>query len=253
MEITLEQLLKGKSTKINNKDFLSTEDYVQSFIDQTKHLTDNYRIEAISPKQVTYDVNGEDITYNKVLIQAVLPTKYSKYNECISLCYALDIRKPIYKYYKSLFNNETGNIIAFNPEHLIIKEIKPNDIFAVNIPELIQLTTDYTPRIRKYENELLSTDYDERCKRLGQWIESSFFELWRTELGGKVKWTTANIIKVFSNLYIDYNSDYYVGDKDSTVLNTYEAFANIIANDKKDICNKYEKTMLINTLLKLWN
>ena len=45
--------------------------------------------------------------------------------------------------------------------------------------------------------------------------------------------------------------DSYVGDKDSSVINTYNSFAQLIADDKKDICNKFEKTMLINLLLGL--
>lgn len=47
------------------------------------------------------------------------------------------------------------------------------------------------------------------------------------------------------------DSEYYVGDKDSTIMNTYNSFAKLIADDKKDICNKFEKTMLINSLLNL--
>ena len=33
MEVTLDKLLSGKSTRINSKDFLSTEDYVKPFIE----------------------------------------------------------------------------------------------------------------------------------------------------------------------------------------------------------------------------
>ena len=49
--------------------------------------------------------------------------------------------------------------------------------------------------------------------------------------------------------YLRELQDYYVGDKDSSVINIYNSFAQLIADDKKDICNKFEKTMLINLLL----
>ena len=36
MEITIELLLKGKSTIIKDKEFLSTSDYVKPFLDEMK-------------------------------------------------------------------------------------------------------------------------------------------------------------------------------------------------------------------------
>lgn len=52
------------------------------------------------------------------------------------------------------------------------------------------------------------------------------------------------LIKAYNNIYINTSSDYYVGDKDSSVINTYNSFAQLIADDKKDICNKFEKLCL---------
>lgn len=251
MEITLEALLKGKSTKINDKDFLSTEDYVAPFIDLVSKFTSNYRIEAIPPSQVTLTKDVEDITFNRVLVQAVFPTLVDEFNEIYALAYSLDIRKPVYKVYRAMFNNQTGAIMTFDPSWLITKEIKPNETFSFPIKELGSLTSDFEIRLKKYKNNVLSTKENERYIRLGSWIEKCQFYMYQSEFGGKVKWSPANIIKVYNSIYIDNSSDYYVGDKDSTILNTYNAFAQIIAKDKKDICNKFEKTMLINTLLNL--
>lgn len=115
MEVTLDKLLSGKSTRINSKDFLSTEDYVKPFIEEMSKFTSTYRIEAIPPSQVTTDKEGEDITYNRVLVQAIMPTQIDEYNEIYTLTYSLDIRRPIYKVYKAMFNNTTNSIIAFDP------------------------------------------------------------------------------------------------------------------------------------------
>lgn len=75
--------------------------------------------------------------------------------------------------------------------------------------------------------------------------------MWQNDFGGKVKWSPTNVVKAYNNIYINISSDYYVGDKDSSIINTYSSFAQLIADDKKDICNKFEKTMLINSLLNL--
>lgn len=115
MEITLEKLLQGKSTKINEKDFLSTKEYVEPFLEKMKQFTSNFRIEAISPNQITYNSDGEDITYNRVLVQAILPTQVDNYNEIYALAYSLDIRKPVYKIYRAMFENTTNITVVFDP------------------------------------------------------------------------------------------------------------------------------------------
>lgn len=251
MEITLEQLLKGKSTRINDKDFLSTEEYISPFVDKMKNFTDSYRIEAISPNQITLDKEGEDITYNRVLVQAILPNKVDKYNEMYTLTYSLDIRKPVYKVYRALYDNQSNILIAFNPNWFLTKEIKTNETFELPLTSLMEATSDYEVKLKKYNNTVFSTKETDRYYRLGSWIEKCQFEIWRNEFGGKVKWSPANVVKAYNNIYINMDSEYYVGDKDSTIMNTYNSFAKLIADDKKDICNKFEKTMLINSLLNL--
>lgn len=251
MEITLEKLLKGKSTKINEKDFLSTEDYVKNFIDVTNKLTNTYRIEAITPRQLTTDGNNTDLTYNRVLIQAILPNKVDKYNEIIALTYALDVRKPWYKVYRAFYDNTTNQTLVFNQDWILVNELKPLEPIEIDIDTLLSWTNNFSVKLNECKANLLSTKVEERCFRLGEWIEKCQFDYYNHEINGKVKWSPANIIKVYNSIYIDQNSEYYVGDKDSTVLNTYCAFADIVAKDQKDIGNRFEKTILINRLLKI--
>lgn len=249
MEVTLDKLLSGKATRINSKDFLSTEDYVKPFIEEMSKFTSTYRIEAIPPSQVTTDKEGEDITYNRVLVQAIMPTQIDEYNEIYTLAYSLDIRKPIYKVYRAMFNNTTNSIVVFDPNWLIVNEIKPTETFTLPITGLMGLTSDFEIKLKKYKNDTLSTKENDRYIRLGAWIEKCQFAVWQNDFGGKVKWSPTNVVKVYNNIYINTSSDYYVGDKDSSIINTYNSFAQLIADDKKDICNKFEKTMLINLLL----
>lgn len=177
MEITLEQLLKGKSTRINDKDFLSTEEYISPFVDKMKNSTDSYRIEAISPNQITLDKEGEDITYNRVLIQALLPNKVDKYNEMYALTYSLDIRKPVYKVYRALYDNQSNILIAFNPNWFLTKEIKTNETFELPLTSLMEATSDYEVKLKKYNNTVFSTKEADRYYRLGSWIEKCQFEI----------------------------------------------------------------------------
>lgn len=66
MEITLDALLKGKSTIIKDNKYLSTKEYVQPFIDKMSKYTKNFIVNVQLPNQVTLSENNKDLTYNKV-------------------------------------------------------------------------------------------------------------------------------------------------------------------------------------------
>ena len=53
MEITIELLLKGKSTIIKDKEFLSTSDYVKPFLDEMKT---RYEFRQLCPKNVEWAI-----------------------------------------------------------------------------------------------------------------------------------------------------------------------------------------------------
>lgn len=66
MEITIELLLKGKSTIIKDKEFLATSDYVKPFLDEMKKFTNNFVVNVVLPDQLTVTNKSEDLTFNKV-------------------------------------------------------------------------------------------------------------------------------------------------------------------------------------------
>ena len=176
MEITLEQLFKGKATKINDKDFLSTKDYVENFINKMKVLTQNFRIEVVSPKQMTITSNETDVTYNKVLIQAILPKQIDNYNEIVALSYSLDTRTPVYKLYRAYYNNITGVTMCFDTSWLVVRELKP--LLGINIDiidTLLKMPDDLELRIKSMKNKTLSTKDNERTKRIGEYIEKTYY------------------------------------------------------------------------------
>ena len=53
MLIDLKLLLKGKETAIKKKQYLSTREYIEPFIDQLSKFTDNFICQAKLPDQVT--------------------------------------------------------------------------------------------------------------------------------------------------------------------------------------------------------
>ena len=76
----------------------------------SQSFTDKFRIEVVLAKQSTIDQHR----YNKVLIHAILPNCIDEYHETITLTYSVDTKIPIYKIYKSYYNNNTGHIVCFN-------------------------------------------------------------------------------------------------------------------------------------------
>ena len=252
MEITLDKLLEGKATIIKNKEYLPTSDYVSPFLDQMSKFTSNFIVQVKLPSQITTTEEVNDVTYNRVWIQAVLPEKYciENHDEVYGLVYGLDVRTPVYKVYRGMLNRACTNLCVFDPTWISVNEIQPKEGFKYNIINLMEKVSQFETIIKKMKNTVLSSDLEERHHRLGNWIEKCILEEY-TNTGGKVKLSPSIVIDAYNQVYFDSSSPYYVGPTDSTVFNFYNAFTEIIKNDKKDIINKFEKTLLINSLFNL--
>ena len=81
MEISLTDLLKGKATIIKGKEYYSTERYVTPFLERLQKFTSDFTVQVKLPDQYTLTKDGEidleDITYNRVWVQAMLPEELS--------------------------------------------------------------------------------------------------------------------------------------------------------------------------------
>ena len=250
MEITIEKLLEGKSTVIKEDEYLTTKEYVSPFIEVMKKFTTDFSVQVQLPSQLTITDSKEDITYNRVWVQAIMPQKCDKYGyaETYNLVYALDVRKPVYKLFKAYKDRKTSNLFAFNSQWINVYELKPNEKFVEFdnvVKHLMELTDDSEIRFDKLEKEKLSSEPEKRQQQLGELIEDSMvFET--THKGGKVKIAPQMVLKAYENVYMDASSKHYVSDSEEcTKLNYLDAFSSLITEDDKDIVNRFEKNRLV--------
>ena len=152
MEITIDELLKGKATRIKNKEYFPTRAYVEPFLDRvSKTLTDKFIVKVETPEQITTNEGTEDITYNRVWIQGILPDEFNieNHQEVIGMVMGLDVRKPIAKFYRGGVNMACCNLCVFNPSFLECQEIYPEA--ALNYKSVDISTFNYLFSI-KHEN-----------------------------------------------------------------------------------------------------
>lgn len=251
-ELTLQEILKGKATIIKNKEFYPTKTYVEPFLERMSAFTKDFRIQAKLPDQITKNSKETDMTYNRILIQAVLPEKYciDKHDEVIGLVYGIDVRKPVVKLYRGYLNQACTNLCVFNPQWLNVQDMVPGEpINYAPIKNLMEDTSNFANTLQKMKDTYL--DRNDRKNYLGEWVDYSLRE--SQDYGfGKVKIAVSTPIDAYKSLFIDSNSEYYIPDGyDPTLFDIYNAFTQIVTDDDKDLMNKFEKTMIINRLLKV--
>ena len=258
MEITIDELLAGKGTRIKNNEYFPTAGYVEPFLERMSKFTNDFRVQVKLPDQITLtnegNINKDDVTYNRVWIQAVLPDEYcfENHQEVIGMVYGLDVRKPIYKIYKGGLNMACTNLCIFNPDFLDIQEIEPET--AVNfrsLERLMEQTDDMRIRLNNLFNTeipYIETDIDQM---LGKWVRNTIDQSYDKGFG-KVKLATSTAIDAYKLLYCKKDSPYYVEPGQSTnMFNVYNAFTQLITDDDRDIVNKAEKTLLLQNILEI--
>lgn len=256
MEITLDELLRGKSTRIRNNQFLPTEAYVEPFLDRMSKYTSDFRVQVKLPDQITINQNGEimtdDITYNRVYIQAVLPQELSLNNheEVIGMVYGIDTRKPIAKMFKGALNCACTNLCVFNPDMLSVQEIAPESAIDFRpLNKIIEQNND----VVTWLTQLINCEFDcsERNinESVGRWVRNLLTKSYDSGFG-KVKLATSTAVDAYKLLFLDTDSPYYVNDGNTNMFNVYNAFTQLITNNRpKEIINECEKTLLIKQIL----
>lgn len=260
MELTLNQALKGKATQIKGKEYLTTEAYITPFIERMSKFTDDFRIQAIPANQISLtkegEINMEDMVYNRMWIQAVMPDEYAfeNHKESINLLYALDTRKPIVKIFRNTLNMACLNMCVWNASFLDVKELSPES--AINykpLNTLMELTEEshtILTKLNDMEVPYIQNNIDES---LGKWIRNALTTSYDNGFG-KVKVGVPSIMDAYKLLYIDNTSPYYVKPGESTnMFNVYNAHTQVLSSDKKDIVNKFEKCGLIGRILEVCN
>lgn len=246
MEITKELLFKGKPTVIKDKEFLSTKEYVEDFFNTMAKFTQKFIINVSTPSQITITNKQEDITFNKVWIQAIIPSS-EPFQEVINLTYALDIKKPTYKVFRTYINE--GCHFVFNKNWMQINEIKENEKFQYDIEALMKMTNDIDVKIRKMKNTFF--DQKKQHSLFGILMERALlFE--EENVSGKVKLSPNIILKAYENVYLDTTSKFYIKNQEVSAYNMYIAIAEQIKDGaKKDMVTVFEKSVLAATLFKL--
>ena len=256
MKIEVDELLKGLATKIKEKEFFQTEAYVTPFLDRMQKLTNDFSIEVKLPDQITVtkkeDLDFDNITYNRVWIQAVLPESYTVDNhaEVIGMVYGIDTRKPIVKFYRGGLNMACTNLCVFNPSMLSVQELKPAE--AISFTPLDSIM-DKANKIREFLMLLHSMHFPRKHSfingELGKWIRNSMHNKYENGFS-PVKLGVPNIIDAYKLLFEDATSPYYVPADGTDMFNIYNAFTEVISNkDQKDIINKCEKVLLLRDIL----
>lgn len=249
---TRNELLKGKTTLIKNKQYLSTSDYVTPFFTRLDPMNPDYIIQVKKADQISGTESNPDTVYNRVHIQAILPKTY--YNEnncrkCIGFIYSLDIKKPVAKFYIADVD-EDFNLYSFDANNIITQEIEESLAINYNpIKELLE-KTDNNSTIIKQMNNTTYADHEDMIHKMGEWVDYTLNSSYTND-SGKVKLATTMPIDAYKALKLDKDSNYYIDTSHAiTMANVFKTFASLIRTDK-DIINNFEKTILLSKMLGL--
>lgn len=249
MNISLEELLKGRGTIIKDKEYFSTKDYVEPFLERMSKFTDNFDIRVKEAPQLAKEDEVEYKIYNRVWVQAILPDEYAYENhkQSINLLYALDTRKPIVKLFKNTVNMACLNMCVFNPEFIQTNELEPESAIDYRfITNVMEMTDNTKVMLEKLANTTL--DNSMVYEQLGRWIDNCIKKKYTSNFG-TVKITESTPIEVYKSIAVKEDSPYYSPDEHN-YFDIYNAFTDVICNDKdKDITNKFEKVYLVSKIL----
>lgn len=254
MELTLEQLVAGKPTRIKNKEFYSTEQYVMPFIERMSKYTDDFIIQAKPADQISLTPNGdtnfEDIIYNRVNIEAVLPDEYcyEGHKQVVGFVYALDTRKPVVKKYAGAIRTACLNLAVFNPSALDVAELEPESAIDYSfLDRCMDMNNDIAEKLTRLSS--MSISRQQMYMELGVQIDRCINFKFHNDFG-TVKLTESLPIEVYKNLFYNDKSGYFTEDNQVSGFNVYQAYTDIICNGKsKDLVNRFEKTLLVGRIL----
>ena len=252
MDITIEEVLRGKPCLIKNKEFLPTKHYVEPFLNKMAAITNEFIVKVKLPDQMTLTPTSTDITYNRVWIQAVLPEKYTidNHDEVIGMVYGIDVKTPVVKLYRGHLNRACTNLTVFEPQWLNTQELIPGDPINFNpLKELLERENTFRIMLDRLKNQHVSRD--ERKQQLGNWVDFCIREY--INLGsGKVKLAVSTPIDAYKQLFVDTDSIYYIPEGiDPDMYQVYNSFTQVLTDDSKDLLNKMEKTLLVGKLLNI--
>ena len=262
MEIKLSELLAGRATRIKDKEFLPTAAYVEPFLERVQKITKEIRVQVQLPKQITYtasgDINTEDITYNRVLIEGVLSDKYNfngdTHRPVLGMVYGIDVRKPVVKFFKGQERMSCTNLCVFNPELLTCQDLEPETAVDYKpLERIIEQTDDTAVWMKKIIESEFDSSVQNVNESLGRWVRNCINMSYNNHYG-KAKLAVSTPIDAYKLLFEKGDSEYYAGidSSDINMYQVYNAFTQVLTDSrKKDSFNIFEKTLLIKDILGL--
>jgi hypothetical protein len=254
MELTIDQLLQGKATRIKDKEYFTTEQYVVPFLERMSKFTNDFIIQAKPADQISLtpngDVNFEDIIYNRVNIEAVLPDEYcfEGHKQVVGFVYALDTRRPVVKEYMGGLRTACLNLCTFNPAALSVQELAPEHAIDYGfLDHCLAIADDMGAKLRTLSD--MEFNRDQMFRELGQQVDRCINFKFHNDFG-TVKLPESLPIEVYKNLFYNEKSDYYTTDDFVSGFDVYQAYTDIICNGKsKDLVNRFEKTLLVSRIM----
>ena len=256
MELTIDQLLQGKATRIKDKEYFKTEQYVVPFLERMSKLTNEFIIQAKPADQISLtpngDVNFEDIIYNRVNIEAVLPDEYcfEGHKQVVGFVYALDTRKPVVKQYMGGLRTACLNLCTFNPAALSVQELEPETAINYNfLGHCLEIADNMGAKLHELSNMEFTKDM--MYQELGHQIDNCINYKFHNDFG-TIKLPESLPIEVYKNLFYNEKSEYFTKDDRVSGFDVYQAYTDIICNGKsKDLVNRFEKTLLVSRIMGL--
>lgn len=250
MDITIDELLQGKATQIKNKNYFPTKQYVEPFLERLEKYTDYFKVSVKLPQQLTLEKTNPDITYNRVLVQAILKNEFNaidNHEEVVGLLYGLDTRKPIVKMYRGSINCACTNLAIFNPLALRVQDLLPESpIDFKPADEMLNYINDTSLWIKTLQNTYWEREDETIERNLGKWIINSIDNKYNG-----VSLSPGVAIKAYKLLFDDEESPYFVSKREEVCMfDVYNAFTQTIRDEiDKDLVNFPEKTLLLRQIL----
>lgn len=256
----LKTVLTGSATTIKNKEYLSAKAYIEPFVERLKPYTSNIICHVKLADQLSYDEKGVDTIYNKVLIMGIFPDdkdvsvnrngKVISYHRVVCMSYALDVKTPICKFYTGVIDPDLV-FYAFGGNCIHIQKIEPDTaIDYTSVQTIIDNGLKDNCQFILDQNVSRSISKDKMNENLGNWIDFAIKKEYIND-SGRIKLSTNIPIEAYKSLIINRDSDYFVDGDEIPMPEILKSFLIQISEDDKDLINRYEKTQLINQLLKL--
>lgn len=254
---SLEEIYKGTATIIKNKNYFAAHDYLTPFIEKMGNYTDKFICNVKVADQLS-ESNGEvNTVYNKVLVTSIFPENYditltdgSVFHRVTCMSYALDVKIPCCKFYTGVVDTEF-NFYSFGPDCIGIQKIEPDTpIDYTGVEQIVQNGLNDNCGLILEQNIHRALDKSNILNDLGEWIDFTLKKEYINDVG-KVKLSNSFPIEAYKRLVMDKDSSLYEEGNAIPIPNVMKAFLEQITSDEKDITNRYEKTQLINNLMKL--